>query len=552
MKFFFTRLTACLPGFLAFSFCYTQQAITEADILNAEKFYDLNFSREKRDSMIGQLNTNLGYYRYLHSFQLANSLPMPLWFDPVLPAMHFNSRQEAIHWEIPNHVSLPTRMDDLAFYALKDLASLLRHRQISSVALTRFFLKRLKKYGDTLHCVISLTEEIAMRQAKEADDNFAKGIYKSPLQGIPYGLKDLFSVKGTRTTWGTPPYKNQQIEEDAFVYTQLHKAGAVLVAKLSMGELAMDDIWFGGQTKNPWNLNQGSNGSSAGSASATAAGLVPFAIGTETYGSIVAPSAVCGATGLRPSFGLVARTGAMTLAWSSDRIGPICRSAEDAALVFNFIHGSDPFDRASKKMPFNYNPNLDLKKLKIAYASNYLDSLPALSPEKKVLQTLIASGYSLTAINFPSTLHANDLLTMIWAAESAAAFDPLTRSNKDEEMVQQGRDRYPNVFRSARLMPAVEYINVCRLRYQIMQQVYPLLSAYDIIIVPSMAEEPMALTCLTGNPCITLPASFTTNNMPSSITFIGGKLYSEAIIASFAKKFQQLTGYHEHHPDLFH
>ncbi|GAC1704941.1 MAG: amidase [Flavisolibacter sp.] len=446
---------------------------------------------------------------------------------------------------------MPARSNDLAFYSLLDLASLLKHKQITSVALTQFFLKRLKKYGDTLHCVISLTEEIAMIQAKEADYNLARGIYKSPLQGIPYGLKDLFSVKGTKTTWGTPPYKNQQLEEDAFVYTQLHKAGAVLVAKLSMGELAMDDVWFGGQTRNPWNLNQGSNGSSAGSASATAAGLVPFAIGTETYGSIVAPSAVCGATGLRPSFGLVARTGAMTLAWSSDRIGPICRSAEDAALVFNFIRGADEFDRASKKMPFNYHPHQDLKKIKIAYASNYLDSLPSSSPEKKVINTLISAGYTVTPIDFPATLHANDLLTMIWAAESAAAFDPLTRSNKDEQMVQQGRDRYPNVFRSARLMPAVEYINVCRLRYQLMNQVYPLLSSYDIIIVPSMAEEPMALTCLTGNPCITLPAGFTANNSPASITFIGGKLYSEAIIASFAKKFQQLTRYHEHHPGLF-
>jgi Asp-tRNA(Asn)/Glu-tRNA(Gln) amidotransferase A subunit family amidase len=390
-----------------------------------------------------------------------------------------------------------------------------------------------------------------MRQARKADEEFAKGIYKSPLQGIPYGLKDLFAVKGTKTTYGTPPFKDQVIDEDAFVYKQLEKAGAVLVAKLSMGELAMDDIWFGGQTKNPWNLEQGSNGSSAGSASATVAGLVPFSIGTETYGSIVAPSAVCGATGLRPTFGSVARTGGMTLAWTSDRIGPICRSAEDAAIVFAYIHGADKEDRASRTMPFNYTGNIDLKSLKVGYAQNYIDTLPANSAERNVINTLQKAGVAVTPIDFPSNLHTNDLLVTIWAAESAAAFDPLTRSGDDEKMVQQWQSRYPNMFRSARLIPAVEYLNVCRLRYQIMQQVYPLLSKYDVIIVPSMAEEPMALTCLTGNPCVTLPAGLATNGAPPSITFIGGKLYSEATITAFAKRFEQLTKYNAEHPEMF-
>jgi Asp-tRNA(Asn)/Glu-tRNA(Gln) amidotransferase A subunit family amidase len=391
-----------------------------------------------------------------------------------------------------------------------------------------------------------------MEQAKRADAAFAKGICKSPLQGIPYGLKDLFAVKGTRTTYGTPPFKDQVIDEDAFVYRQLEKAGAVLIAKLSMGELAMDDIWFGGQTKNPWNLQQGSNGSSAGSASATVAGLVPFAIGTETYGSIVAPSAVCGATGLRPTFGSVARTGGMNLAWTSDRIGPICRNAEDAAMVFAYIHGSDVYDRASRIMPFNYTGNVDLKKIKVAYAKNYIDTLPGNSAEKAVIKTLQDAGVQVTAIDFPSNLHTNDLLTTIWAAESAAAFDPLTRSGKDSQMVQQWQSRYPNQLRCARLIPAVEYLTVCRLRYMVMQQAFPLLSRYDIIIVPSMADEPMALTCLTGNPCITLPAGIAgAGSAPPAITFIGGKLYSEATIAAFAKKFQQLTNYQQQHPPMF-
>ena len=546
------RTIICFSFLIVVKLTAHAQNVSISEIADAEKMYGLHFNDAQRDSMKNQLKTNLQLYQYLHSFNLPNSVPLPQWFDPVLPEMKFSTLQQPITWSVTANVAMPADTNQLAFYSIAQLSSLLRHHTITSVQLSRFFINRLKKYGDTLHCVISFTEKIAMRQAKQADEAFAKGIYKSPLQGIPYGLKDLFAVKGTKTTYGTPPFKDQVINEDAFVYQQLEKAGAVLIAKLSMGELAMDDIWFGGQTKNPWNLQQGSNGSSAGSASATAAGLVPFAIGTETYGSIVAPSAVCGATGLRPTFGSVARTGGMTLAWTSDRIGPICRSAEDAAMVFAYIHGSDIYDRASRKMPFNYTGNVDFKNIKVAYAKNYIDTLPDNSPEKAVIKTLQDAGVKVSPVDFPSSLHTNDLLTTIWAAESAAAFDPLTRSGKDSEMVQQWQSRYPNMFRSGRFIPAVEYLNVCRLRYLVMQQAFPLLSKYDIIIVPSMADEPMALTCLTGNPCITLPAGIpVTGGAPPSITFIGGKLYSEATIAAFAKKFQQLTHYEQKHPAMF-
>lgn len=549
---FIVRISIIVTFLQFFSKTVIAQNNVAADqILNAEKMYDLHFTPAKRDSMTDQLKTYLQYYRYLHSFNLPNSVPIPQWFDPVLPGMSFNTKQNKIHWNIPENIAVPKDTNDLAFYSILQLSSLIKHKKISSLQLTRFFIERLKRFGDTLHCVISLTEDIALKQAKKADDDLARGIYKSPLQGIPYGLKYLFAVRDTKTTFGTPPYKDQVINEDAFVYTQLENAGAVLVAKLSMGELAMDDIWFGGQTKNPWNLQQGSNGSSAGSASATVAGLVAFAIGTETYGSIVAPSAVCGATGLRPTFGSVARTGGMTLAWTSDRIGPICRSAEDAAIVFAYIHGADSADRASRTMPFNYTGTVDLLNIKVAYAKNYIDSLPANSSEKNVINTLISAGVKVTPINFPANLHTNDLLLTIWAAESAAAFDPLTRSGEDEKMVQQWKSRYPNMFRSARFIPAAEYLNVCRLRYLVMQQAFPLLSKYDIIIVPSMADEPMALTCLTGNPCITLPSGFLPDGSPASITFIGGKLYSEAIITAFAKRFQLLTNYQMQHPEMF-
>ena len=546
------RKIICFSIFMVIKIIPFAQQVTVKEIQSAEKMYGIQFNQEKRDSMVNQLNSNLIIYQYLHTKNLSNSVPLPQWFDPVLPQMKFNTVQHPIHIGIPETVVMPVDINQLAFYSIPQLSSLLRNHKITSVQLTRFFINRLKKYGDTLHCVISLTENIAMRQAKEADNNFAKKIYKSPLQGIPYGLKDLFAVKGTKTTYGTPPFKDQEIDEDAFVYQQLVKSGAVLIAKLSMGELAMDDIWFGGQTKNPWDLQQGSNGSSAGSASATVAGLVPFAIGTETYGSIVAPSAVCGATGLRPTFGSIARTGGMTLAWTSDRIGPICRSAEDAAIVFASIHGADVYDRASRSMPFNYKENIDLKKIRVAYAKNYIDSLPGSSAEKNVIKVLRNAGVKITPIDFPSNLHTNDLLVTIWAAESAAAFDPLTRSGKDSEMVQQWQSRYPNMFRSARFIPAVEYLNVCRLRYLVMEEAFPVLNNYDIIIVPSMVEEPMALTCLTGNPCITLPSGPPiTAGAPPSITFIGGKLYSEETITAFAKMFQRLTHYEQIHPPTF-
>ncbi len=546
------KTTVCFLSFFLLPLIIRAQNVSVSQIIATEKMYDLHFTNAKRDSMVNQLNANLQFYQYLHGFNLANSVPLPNWFDPVLPTMKFSTKQQPINWNISTSVVMPADTNQLAFYTIAQLHVLLRNHAITSVQLSRFFINRLKKYGDTLHCVVSLTEQIAMEQAKRADANFAKGIYKSPLQGIPYGLKDLFAVKGTRTTYGTPPFKDQIINEDAFVYQQLEKAGAVLIAKLSMGELAMDDIWFGGQTKNPWNLQQGSNGSSAGSASATVAGLLPFAIGTETYGSIVAPSAVCGATGLRPTFGSVARTGGMSLAWTSDRIGPICRDAEDAAMVFAYMHGNDLYDRASRTMPFNYTGNVDLKNIKVAYAKNYIDTLPSNSAEKGVIKTLQHAGVQVMAIEFPSNLHTNDLLTNIWAAESAAAFDPLTRSGKDSQMVQQWQSRYPNMFRSARFIPAVEYLTVCRLRYLVMEQAFSLLSKYDIIIVPSMAEEPMALTCLTGNPCITLPAGVAAaSGAPPSITFIGGKLYSEATITAFAKKFQQLTHYQQQHPPMF-
>jgi Asp-tRNA(Asn)/Glu-tRNA(Gln) amidotransferase A subunit family amidase len=527
-----------------------QDSVTRSQIAVTEKMFGLSFSDSKRDSMTGYLTDRLKTYNYLQSQNLSNDLPFPLWFNPVLPGMKVPRKQIPVHFDIPDQVLVPAEKSQLAYFSIPQLASLIKHRKITSEQLTRFYIDRLKKYGPTLHCVIEITEDIAIRQARKADAEIAAGKYRGPLQGIPYGIKDLFAVEGTYTTWGTPPFKNQKINQTSFVAAQLELAGAVLIAKLSLGELAMDDVWFGGLTRNPWDTTRGSGGSSAGSAAATSAGLVAFAIGTETYGSIVDPAMRCGVTGLRPTYGSIARTGAMALAWSSDKVGVLCRSAEDAAIVFNYVHGADQSDASSIQFAFNYTGSTNMKQLKIAYVKNYIDTLPSASTEKQTLERLKEMGAQLIPINFPDSLHGDEILSLIIGAESAAAFDLLTRSSKDDEMVQQARDRWPNTFRTARFIPAVEYINACRMRYQIMKKMDPLLDGYDIIIAPPETGDQLAITNLTGNPSITVPNGMLPNGMPASITFIG-KHFGEATLLAFTKAYQQQTGFHLKHPPGF-
>jgi Asp-tRNA(Asn)/Glu-tRNA(Gln) amidotransferase A subunit family amidase len=542
----------CLTGSLLFvsSSLRAQDSIGISDLISAEKLFGLQFTPVKRDSILSGLSDHRELYQYLHRQDLSNDLPLSMVFDPLLPGTPYERRQKPIQWAIPSEVSLPADRNDLAFYSLYELASLIKRKKISSVELTQFFLDRLKKYGPILHCVIELTEDSALMEARRADADLARGVYLSPLQGIPYGIKDLFAVKGTHTTWGTPPYKDQVFDRSAYVANQLAEAGAVLLAKLSLGELAEDDVWFGGLTRNPWNLAVGSGGSSAGSASATAAGLVPFAIGTETYGSIVDPSMRCGATGLRPTFGSIARTGCMALCWSSDKVGPICRSAEDAAMVFAYIHGGDSTDASSRTMPFNYTGKIDLSRLKIAYTRNYIDTLNENSPEKQTLLILKKLGAKLTPVDFPDDLHGNDILSLIIGVESAAAFDKLTRSNRDDEMVQQNKDRWPNTFRTARFIPAVEYVNACRMRTRIMEKIDPFIRQYDILIAPPETGDQLAITNLTGHPSVTLPVGYHPDGTPGSISFIG-QLYGEAELLAFAKAFQDATSYNKEHPKGF-
>ncbi|MEO5651165.1 MAG: amidase, partial [Ginsengibacter sp.] len=391
--------------FLLFSchFCFAQDSITVSDIRSAEKIIRLHFTEPKEDSLLEEVQSKAKSYDEMHHFSLDNSIPMTMAQSPLLPYMNLNKNQLSVKFTIPSVVNLPANKNDLAFYSIPQLAFLIKNKKISSVELTKFFIDRLKKYGDTLQCIISLTEDMAMEQAALADKEIAAGKYRGLLHGIPYGIKDLFAVSGTKTTWGAEPYKEQVIDNNGYVYTKLKEAGAVLIAKLTLGALAMDDYWFGGRTKNPWNMREGSSGSSAGSAAATVAGLVPFAIGTETYGSIISPSTVCGATGLRPTFGSISRSGAMTLSWSLDKAGPICRSAEDAAIVFNYLHGTDGKDAAAVNMPFNYTGKADFSKMKIAYAKNYFGKKDTLGNENNVLEVFRRAGATLIPIDFPDS-----------------------------------------------------------------------------------------------------------------------------------------------------
>jgi len=529
----------------------TSPTTKTADMAAAARIFDLEFTQQELDSMYEGIQENLANYRLMHKQKLSNSVPMSLWQSPLLPGMRIDTEKDNIRWKLPK-TPLPENINDLAFYNVSQLAYLIRNKKISSVELTTFFIGRLKKYGDTLHCVIALTEQLAMEQARRADEEIAAGKYRGPLHGIPYGLKDLFAVRGTKTTWGAAPYKDQVIDEDAYVYQRLQEAGAVLIAKFTLGALAMGDYWYGGRTRNPWNINTGSSGSSAGSASATAAGLIPFAIGTETWGSIISPASTCGLTGLRPTFGSISRSGGMALSWSLDKIGPICRSAADAAIVFAFIHGTDGIDPSAVNARFNYQQSSDARQLRIGYTKNYFDRIKDTSrSEWKVLRSFQDAGYSLIPVDFPdSAAYPFNIMDVVISAEAAAAFDDFTRNNIDDEMTRQGKYDWPNSFRVSRLMPAVEYINANRHRYLLMQKVNEAMNAVDVLICPTRGSgNQSAITNLTGHPAVCVPTGFDSRSkLPTSITFIG-QLYKEGRLLSVAEAYQQLSDWHQQHPE---
>lgn len=538
------------------------QAQTHGDTLqllrNTATLYDLSFTDAEADSMIGNIVNWKRAYARMHAQLPANDIPFPFAFQPAPFGFAIPQGQQSIDWNIPDNVVLPQNRDDLAFYSIKQLASLIKNKKITSVELTRFFINRLKHWGDTLESVITLTEDRAMEEARQADAEISQGNYRGPLHGIPYGLKDLFAVRGYKTTWGTTPYKDQVIDENSFVYTKLKEAGAVLCAKLSLGALAYNNKWFGGETKNPWKLSEGSSGSSAGSAASVVAGLLPFALGTETLGSIVSPSTRCGATGLRPTFGTVSRSGAMVLSWSLDKVGPICRSAEDDAIIYYYLKGTDARlpngqgkDASAVEHAFNYNQNRDIKTLRIAYAENYFNRLPKTAPEWQVLEEYRKMGVQLQPVNFPDSVLYSNLVSIILNAESAAAFDELTRTNRDDLIERQDKAFWPNSFRASRLIPAVEYINANRYRTQLMERMQNFMKNYDVVITPTYAGSQLAATNLTGNPVVCMPIGFSSAGTPLSITLVGN-LYDEASILEAAKAYQDKTDHNKKHPAPFY
>ena len=550
----FTLKAALLTLFIGvFANVFAQDSIvSKNDLKSASKLFDVQFTQKEIDTLYSDVLDNIANYKAMHKLSLPNSVALSTW-QLAVPLNTKKIAKGALLELTP--IALPSHKEDLAFYSISELAYLIKNKKISSLELTKFFIDRIKKYGDTLECVISIQEEMAYAQAKQADEEIAKGKYRGLLHGIPYGLKDLFAVKGTKTTWGAAPYKNQSIEEDAFVYTQLKNVGAVFVAKFTLGALAMGDYWYGGRTRNPWNLKYGSSGSSAGSTSATVAGLVPFAIGTETYGSIISPSTQCGATGLRPTFGSISRSGAMALSYSLDKVGPICRSANDAAIVFNYIHGTDGKDLSSFDAPFNYQPIKDIKKMRIAYAKNYFDQIKDTTKNDwKVLAEFKKMGVELIPVNFPdSGVYNFNIMDVVIGVECAAQFDEMTRLNIDDELTRQTKYDWPNQFRTARFVPAVEYINAQRHRTILMQKVNEVISQYDVIICPSRGVEgnQAAITNLTGHPVVCVPTGFDGKyNLPTGISFVGN-LYDEGTILKIADAYQQHTNWNKQHPTLF-
>lgn len=542
-----------LKLFLALSFvavCGAAEAprVTTNEIAAAEKLLGLDFTPEERAQMSRSVQNRLGAYEVLRKESFPNELVPALVFNPRPVGFQVEAEKRRPVWKPAKRISRPKNDDDLAFLSVADLAALIRSKQISSEELTQFCLKRLKKFGPRLHCVVTLTEERALAEARAADAESKSGKWRGPLHGIPYVAKDLLDTKGIPTTWGVSLYTNRVPTADATVITKLTEAGAILVAKSSLGELAMGDVWFGGLTRNPWNPEKGSSGSSAGSASAVAAGLVPFAIGSETMGSIVSPCTVCGVTGLRPTFGRVSRAGTMTLSWSLDKLGPIARSVEDCALVLDSIRGADQKDPTTIDGAFRFTKKKPLKKLRVAYVKSDFDKKEGnQTNDIATLEVLRSAGLELTEVEWPRI--PRDPLWLTLSAEDAAAFDELTRSNLDDRLVQQESGSWPNSFRAARFIPAVEYIQAMRLRARLIEEMARLFKGVDVIIAPSWRGPQMLYSNMAGYPCVVVPNGDKTGGNPASICFIG-RLFGEADAVQVAEIFQKNTVWNRQRPKL--
>ena len=536
--------------------------ITKEMMHQAEKLIGIELNDAQEAMALGGVNRNL------ESYETIRKIDIPLDTEPAIAFHPAHARKQLYAPRTKfrfGKVVVPQfkTVDDLAFATVPQLAELIRTRRISSTELTRMYLARLKKYGDKLLCVVTLTEDLALKQASAADAEIKRGRYRGPLHGIPWGAKDLFATKGIKTTWGAEPFRDQVIDYDSTVVERLNNAGAVLVAKLSMGALAQGPRWFAGVTRNPWQPDEaqiGSSGSSAGPAAATAAGLVGFSIGTETLGSIVSPSSRCGCTGLRPTYGRVSRYGAMGLSWTMDKIGPICRGVEDCAVALNALYGPDGKDITVGDAPFNWNPDTNISTLRIGYLKAEFDG-PTTPPTneqqrmqaeqrralyKTALEVLEKAGAKLTPIELPK-LPAG-ALRFILSAEAAAAFDDITRDGRVNQLSGQSAGDWPNTFRTSRFIPAVEYLRAQRARTLLIREMETLMSQWDVFVSPAPGSASLLVTNLTGNPAVVLPCGFV-NDLPIAIMFTGG-VYDEVAPLRVALAFERATKWHEMHPRL--
>jgi Asp-tRNA(Asn)/Glu-tRNA(Gln) amidotransferase A subunit family amidase len=544
----------------------------------AESLFGVDFTEAEEQMALASVNRNLDSYEQLRKLTVPLDTEPAITFRPYLPGQRPagpstpGAKLRFTRPVVPSNL----KPEEIAFLPVTALATLIESKRITSTELTRIYLDRLKKYGEVLHCVVTLTEELALKQAADADAEIKAGKYRGPLHGIPWGAKDLLATKGIKTTWGATPYKDQLIDVDATVVERLREAGAVLVAKLSMGALAQGGVWFGGSTRNPWNTERSSSGSSAGPGAATAAGLVGFSIGTETLGSIVSPSVTNGVTGLRPTYGRVSRYGAMALSWTMDKIGPMCRSVEDCVLVLNAIYGSDGKDDTCTDAPFDWNPTSPspsarasaarsshpLSALRIGIIEREFQSASNVNnPTEAQRQTATArQAMYRDALDVFRTLGAKlepmampDFPTgsigFVLSAEAAAAFDDLTRDREQlASLTGQSPGDWPNTFRSSRFIPAVEYIRAMRARRLLMQEMDKLMSQYDVFLSLAPGTSSLQVTNLTGHPAIVLKCGFI-DNMPQSI-MVTGRLYDEATICRVALAYEQATEWHKRNPSL--
>ncbi len=528
--------------------------ISASDVKGAQRLVGIEFSDQEIDTLLSYLEENKHGYDSMRLFKLDYGVAPAIYFDPRPDNFSPRLRSGESDWKLPKDVELQANEADIAFMTVAQLSQLVKNQKITSTKLTNIYLSRLKKYNDTLQATIAITEELALQQAAKADEEIRSGKYRGPLHGIPYGIKDLFSVPGYKTTWGAMPYKDQQFEEKAAIVQKLEDAGAVLVAKLTSGALARGDVWFGGKTKNPWDLKQGASGSSAGSGSATAAGLVGFSIGTETLGSIISPSTRCGVTGLRPTYGAVSRAGGMSLSWTMDKVGPICRSAQDCAIVFGVIKGrSNPkeADHVVVDYPWAFNPPQNLTGYKIGYFKELFDkdTTKVGSNNQETLEVLRKLGAQMVPLNLPDSIPF-EVFDIILRAEAGAFFDDLVRSHEDRTMVEQDKRSRANSLRQSRFISAVEYLQANRHRKVLLEKFNKEIMAFDFVVSPTYGRNLSLTTNLTGHPAISIPNGFDKSGHPTSITLIGN-LYDEGPLLEAAYLFQQSTSHDEMHPKLF-